>query len=66
VTPDYLMRRDSSGKIVSLASQLTTINPGVLLQGINTARGNDFPEEFGLYWNRAQTNRFGLVPASSL
>jgi glutamate synthase domain-containing protein 2 len=62
ITPDYVMRRDSSGKIVTLASQLATLNTGVLLQGINTSMENDFPQEFGLYWNRAQTNRFGLAP----
>jgi len=57
-----VMRRDSSGKIVTLASQLATLNTGVLLQGIHTSMENDFPQEFGLYWNRAQTHRFGLAP----
>jgi hypothetical protein len=60
------MRRDGSGKIVTLASQLATLNPGVLLQGVDTSKENDFPQEFDLYWNRAQTNQFGLAPASNL
>jgi glutamate synthase domain-containing protein 2 len=66
ITPDYVMRRDGSGKIVTLASQLATLNPGVLLQGIDISKENNFPQEFGLYWNRAQTNQFGLASASNL
>jgi glutamate synthase domain-containing protein 2 len=62
ITPDYLMCRDGSGKATSFSSQLPTLNPGVLLQGIDPATQHDLPAEFRLYWNRAQTNKFGLAP----
>jgi glutamate synthase domain-containing protein 2 len=62
ITPDYLMCRDGSGKATSFSSQLPTLNPGVLLQGIDHATQHDLPAEFRLYWNRAQTNKFGLAP----
>ena len=62
ITPDYLMCRDGSGKATSFSSQLPTLNPGVLLQGIDPAIQHDLPAEFRLYWNRAQTNKFGLAP----
>jgi hypothetical protein len=62
ITPDYLMCRDGSGKATSFSSQLPTLNPGVLLQGIDSATQHDLPAEYRLYWNRAQTNKFGLAP----
>jgi len=65
ITPDYLLSRDSSGKISSLASQLTTLSPGVLLPGSDASLRKDLPQEYVEYWNRAQTSRFGLAPVST-
>ena len=65
ITPDYLLSRDSSGKISSLASQLTTLSPGVLLPGSDASLRKDLPREYVEYWNRAQTSRFGLAPVST-
>ena len=61
ITPDYLMCRDGSGKATSLSSQLPTLKPGVLLKGIDPEAQHDLPAEYRLYWNRAQTNKFGLA-----
>jgi glutamate synthase domain-containing protein 2 len=62
ITPDYLLCRDGSGKITSLASQLTTLIPGALLSGSAASLQKDLPQEFVQYWDRAQTSRFGLAP----
>jgi len=62
ITPDYLLSRDGSGKITSLASQLPTLSTGALLQGAATSLQKDLPPEYGLYWDRAQTSKFGLAP----
>jgi hypothetical protein len=55
------MCRDGSGKATSLSSQLPTLKPGVLLKGIDPEAQHDLPAEYRLYWNRAQTNKFGLA-----
>lgn len=61
VTSDYLMCRDGSGKATPLSTQLPTVNSGVLLQTLDASMKNALPQEYGLYWNRAQTNKFGLT-----
>ena len=61
ITSDYLMCRDGSGKATSLSTQLSTLSPGVLLQPLDLSIKNALPHEYGLYWNRAQTNQFGLA-----
>ena len=58
ITADYLMCRDASGKATPLLSRLPTIGAGALLQG--AAQQSNLPEDFGLYWDRAKTNAFGL------
>ena len=62
ITPDYLLCRDGSGKITSLASQLPSLTPGALLQGAAASLQKDLPQEYVQYWDRAQTSRFGLAP----
>ena len=61
ITSDYLMCRDGSGKAMPLSTQLPTLNPGALLQTLDTSMKNALPQEYGLYWDRAQTNKFGLA-----
>jgi glutamate synthase domain-containing protein 2 len=61
ITSDYLMCRDGSGKAMPLSTQLPTLNPGVLLQALDASMKNELPQEYGLYWDRAQTNKFGLA-----
>jgi glutamate synthase domain-containing protein 2 len=61
ITSDYLMCRDGSGKAMPLSTQLPTLNPGVLLQALDASMKNALPQEYGLYWDRAQTNKFGLA-----
>jgi glutamate synthase domain-containing protein 2 len=61
ITSDYLMCRDGSGKAMPLSTQLPTLNPGVLLQALDSSMKNALPQEYGLYWDRAQTNKFGLA-----
>jgi glutamate synthase domain-containing protein 2 len=61
ITSDYLMCRDGSGKAMPLSTQLPTLNSGVLLQTIDSSMKNALPQEYGLYWDRAQTNKFGLA-----
>jgi hypothetical protein len=61
ITSDYLMCRDGSGKATPLSTQLPTLAPGVLLQSLDSSMTNTVPQEYGLYWNRAQTNKFGLA-----
>lgn len=61
ITSDYLMCRDGSGKAIPLSTQLPTLNAGVLLQTLDASMKNELPQEYGLYWNRAQTNKFGLA-----
>jgi glutamate synthase domain-containing protein 2 len=61
ITSDYLMCRDGSGKAIPLSTQLPTLNPGALLQTLDTSMKNALPQEYGLYWDRAQTNKFGLA-----
>ncbi|MCM0028271.1 MAG: FMN-binding glutamate synthase family protein [Polynucleobacter sp.] len=63
ITADYLMCRDGSGKATPLSTQLPTVNPGALLQTLDASMKNALPREYGLYWNRAQTNSFGLAAA---
>jgi len=60
ITSDYLMCRDASGKAIPLSSKLPTVNPGDLLQRVDSMSG--LPQEYELYWNRALTNKFGLAP----
>jgi hypothetical protein len=60
ITPDYLMCRDAAGKAIPLYARLPTVSPGALLNGISEQ--NNLPPEYGLYWNRALTNKFGLAP----
>ena len=61
ITSDYLMCRDGSGKAMPLSTQLPTLNPGALLQALDSSMKNALPQEYGLYWDRAQTNKFGLA-----
>jgi len=61
ITPDYLLCRDVSGKITSLASQLPTLTAGALLPGADASSQKDVPQEYVQYWDRAQTSRFGLA-----
>jgi hypothetical protein len=61
ITADYLMCRDGSGKATPLSTQLPTLVPGVLLQTLDSSTKNTLPQEYGLYWNRAQTSKFGLA-----
>lgn len=61
ITSDYLMCRDGSGKAMPLSTQLPTLNPGVLLQAIDSSMKNALPQEYGLYWDRALTSKFGLA-----
>ena len=61
ITPDYLLCRDGSGKITSLASQLPTLTAGALLPGADASSQKDVPQEYVQYWDRAQTSRFGLA-----
>jgi hypothetical protein len=61
ITADYLMCRDGSGKATPLSTQLPTVNPGALLHALDTTTKSVLPQEYGLYWNRAQTNKFGLA-----
>jgi glutamate synthase domain-containing protein 2 len=61
ITSDYLMCRDGSGKATSLSTQLPTLKPGVLLQALDSSMKDTLPQEYGLYWDRALTNKFGLV-----
>jgi hypothetical protein len=61
ITSDYLMCRDGSGKATPLSTQLPTLNSGILLQPLDLSMKNALPQEYGLYWNRAQTNKFGLA-----
>ena len=60
ITPDYLMCRDSTGKAISMGVELANIKPGSLLGGVNSFNEKDFPREYGLYWNRASVDKFGL------
>jgi glutamate synthase domain-containing protein 2 len=61
ITTDFLMCRDGSGKATPLSTQLPTLNPSVLLQPLDLSMKNALPQEYSLYWNRAQTNKFGLA-----
>ena len=60
ITPDYLMCRDATGKAISMGVELANIKPGSLLGGVNSFNEKDFPREYGLYWNRASVDKFGL------
>jgi hypothetical protein len=60
ITPDYLMCRDGTGKAISMGVELANIKPGSLLGGVNSFNEKDFPREYGLYWNRASVDKFGL------
>jgi hypothetical protein len=40
--------------------ELANIKPGSLLGGVNSFNEKDFPREYGLYWNRASVDKFGL------
>ena len=55
------MCRDGSGKATPLSTQLPTLNPSVLLQPLDLSMENALPQEYSLYWNRAQTDKFGLA-----
>ena len=61
ITSDYLMCRDGSGKAMPLSTQLPALSPGILLQPLDLPMKNALPQEYGLYWGRAQTNQFGLA-----
>jgi hypothetical protein len=61
ITSDYLMCRDGSGKAMPLSTQLPTLSPGVLIQALDSSMKNTLPQEYGLYWDRALTNKFGLA-----
>jgi glutamate synthase domain-containing protein 2 len=61
ITSDYLMCRDGSGKAMPLSTQLPTLSPGVLIQALDSSIKNTLPQEYGLYWDRALTNKFGLA-----
>ena len=60
ITPDYLMCRNGTGKAISMAVELASIQPGSLLEGVNALNQKDLPREYGLYWNRASVDKFGL------
>ncbi|QWD65710.1 FMN-binding glutamate synthase family protein [Polynucleobacter sp. MWH-Aus1W21] len=64
ISSDYLMCRGSDGKARPYAAELPIVNTGVLIQGVNGINQKELPKEYGLYWNRARTDLFGLTPAN--
>ena len=55
ITPDHITVRDMTGKAVTLASTLTTLKEGVLM---DAAALEHLPEPFGTYWGAADPNTF--------
>ena len=64
ISSDYLMCRGSDGKARPYAAELPIVNTGALIQGVNGINQKELPKEYGLYWNRARTDLFGLAPAN--
>ena len=64
ISSDYLMCRGSDGKARPYAAELPIVNTGALIQGVNGINQNELPKEYGLYWNRARTDLFGLNPVN--